>query len=236
VSPPETPSWRDLERRIVACRRCPRLVAHRERIAREKRRAFRDSPYWGRPVAGFGDHRAELLIVGLAPAAHGANRTGRMFTGDRSGEWLYDALYVAGFANRLDSTNRGDGLVLRNAFVSAIARCAPPDNRPAPDEIERCRPFLVAEIESLTRLRAVVVLGRMALDGFLAAWTEARGPLNPPRPRFRHGASFALGGRGAVTLFISYHPSQQNTFTGRLTRRMLRGVFRRAATLLAQQP
>jgi uracil-DNA glycosylase family 4 len=201
-------------------------------VAREKRRQFRDWQYWGRPVVGFGDRSAELLVVGLAPAAHGANRTGRMFTGDRSGDWLYDALHAAGFASQPESRDRSDGLALRNAFVTAIARCAPPANRPMPDEIARCRPFLVAEIERFTRLRVVVVLGRMALDGFLAAWAAAGRSLPSPRPRFRHGAICALGDGSGVTLLISYHPSQQNTFTGRLSRRMLRTVFRRAAALL----
>jgi uracil-DNA glycosylase family 4 len=226
------PSWRELERAIVHCRRCPRLVAHREAVAREKRAQYRNWDYWGRPVPGFGDHRARLLIVGLAPAAHGANRTGRMFTGDRSGDWLYDALHVAGFANRPVSTRRGDGLALRSAFVTAIARCAPPGNRPNPEEIRHCRSHLTGEIRRLSDVRVVVVLGHLALDGFLRAWAEAGRKTPSPRPRFVHGAEYDLGGE--TTLLVSYHPSQQNTFTKKLTRRMLRAVFRRARLKLSE--
>jgi uracil-DNA glycosylase family 4 len=219
-----------LERRIVDCRRCPRLVAHREAVARAKRRQYRHWAYWGRPVAGFGDHRARLLVVGLAPAAHGANRTGRMFTGDRSGEWLYRALYETGFANQPTSTDRSDGLRLRDAFVSAVARCAPPGNRPTPQEIQTCRRFLVEELRLLRELRVVVALGQVAMDGFLRAWRAAGRHVPVPRPEFRHGAVVHLD--ACTSLLASYHPSQQNTFTRRLTRPMLHAVFDHAARLL----
>lgn len=205
-------------------------MAHREEVARSKRRQFRDEPYWGRPVPGFGDHAARLLIVGLAPAAHGANRTGRMFTGDRSGDWLYAALHATGFANQPTSARRDDGLALRDAYISAIARCAPPANKPTPEEIASCRPFLVRELALLSRLRVVVCLGGLALDGFLRAWATAGRALPSPRPRFGHAAECALP--GGVILLCSYHPSQQNTFTGRLTRPMLESVFTRAHSLL----
>lgn len=215
-----------LGRRVTACRRCPRLVAHREAVARVKVARFRDWRYWGKPVPGFGDSRARLLIVGLAPAAHGANRTGRMFTGDESGRWLYRALHGAGFANQPTSERRGDGLRLRNAYVTAIGRCAPPANRPTPAEIGACRPFLVDEMRLLRHVRVVVVLGRMAHAGFLAAYGAAGRPLPRPLPRFAHGARRVLP--DGLALLCSYHPSQQNTFTGRLTRPMLARVFRTA--------
>lgn len=227
-------SWSALNHRIIRCTQCPRLVAHREQIARDRRRQFRDWEYWGRPVLGFGDHRARLLIVGLAPAAHGANRTGRMFTGDRSGDWLYDALYAAGLANQPTARDRGDGLQLRDAFVTAIARCAPPANRPTPQEIAHCQPYLVHELMLLKRLRVVVALGQLALNGFLQAWLKCGRSIPSPRPRFAHGKSYCLDDR--TTLLVCYHPSQQNTFTGRLTRRMLRGVFREAARRLDSAP
>jgi uracil-DNA glycosylase len=227
---PASGSWERLTERIVHCRRCPRLVAHREAVAREKRRQFREWEYWGRPVPGFGDRRARLLIVGLAPAAHGANRTGRMFTGDRSGDWLYAALHEAGFANQATSHERGDGLELRGAFISAVARCAPPANKPTPAEAAACRPFLVEEIERFVHLRVVVALGQVALQGFLAAWVESGRTVPKPRPRFGHGLTHRLDAR--TWLVTSYHPSQQNTFTGRLTRRMLSEVFDTARRLI----
>jgi uracil-DNA glycosylase family 4 len=227
-------SWHALNERIVACRRCPRLVAHRERVAREKRRQFRDWEYWGKPVAGFGDHRARLLIVGLAPAAHGANRTGRMFTGDRSGDWLYAALHEAGFANQATARDRDDGLELRDAFITAVARCAPPANKPAPEEAAACRPFLVEEIERLERVRVVVVLGQIALNGLLVAWAQCGRSVPKPRPGFGHGLTHRLDDR--TWLVTSYHPSQQNTFTGRLTRQMLLDVFRTARELIDRSP
>jgi len=226
-------SWARLDRAVMRCRACPRLVAHREAVARTKRRQFQGEPYWGRPVPGFGDRRARLLIVGLAPAAHGANRTGRMFTGDRSGDWLYAALHAAGFATQPTSTRRDDGLALRGAYVTAIARCAPPANKPTPAELAACRPFLVRELRLLARLRVVVCLGGLAQQGFLRAWVDAGRTVPVPRPRFGHGAECALP--GGVTLLCSYHPSQQNTFTGRLTRPMLAGVFTRARALLVER-
>ena len=220
-----------LERRLTRCRLCPRLVHHRERVAREKVARFRDWKYWGRPVPGFGDPAARLLVVGLAPAAHGGNRTGRIFTGDESGNWLYAALHRAGFASQPTSTRRDDGLRLADAFVSAVARCAPPANRLMPGEVERCRPYLLRELEVLDRLRVVVVLGGVAHAGFLAA-ERARGETVPrPAPRFAHLAEHHLP--SGLRLLCLYHPSQQNTFTGRLTRPMLDAVFARARTLLS---
>jgi uracil-DNA glycosylase family 4 len=232
-------SWAALERRVVACRRCPRLRAHCREVARVRRRAYRDERYWGRPVPSFGDPRARVLVVGLAPAAHGANRTGRMFTGDRSGEWLYAALHRAGFANRPESVSRDDGLVLDGALVSATCRCAPPGNRPTPDEIEACAGWLDREIELLTDLRVAVALGRIAWDALCRrARRLAPGEVRGPRPGFAHGAETALrlrADRPPVRLLGSYHPSQQNTFTGRLTREMLDAVFYRAAVLAARK-
>jgi uracil-DNA glycosylase family 4 len=208
-------------------------VAHRERVARERVARFRDWVYWGRPVPGFGDPAARLLVVGLAPAAHGGNRTGRIFTGDESGTWLFRALHAAGFANQPTSIVRDDGLRLLDAYVTAAGRCAPPGNRPTPAELTRCRPFLVEELELLANLRVVVVLGKIAHDGFLAA-LAARGDVVPrPRPRFGHGVEHALA--NGLRLLCSYHPSQQNTFTGRLTRPMLDAVFSRAAAVLGRR-
>ena len=226
-------SWERTERRIVSCRACPRLVEHRELVATTKRRQYLDWTYWGRPVPGFGDHNARLLVVGLAPAAHGANRTGRMFTGDRSGEWLYRALHEAGFANQPTSIDRSDGLALRNAYITAIARCAPPDNKPTPEEIDNCRPHLLAELRLLADVQVVVALGQMALNGFLQARVELGHPLPRPRPRFGHGKEHVLD--GGLVLLTSYHPSQQNTFTGKLTREMLQAVFARARELVSER-
>lgn len=208
---------------ISQCRRCPRLVEWREEVARVKRAAFATEEYWGRPVPGFGDVAARILIVGLAPAAHGANRTGRMFTGDRSGEWLYRALYRAGLANRADSLARDDGMVLRGAYITAAVRCAPPANRPTPAERDACHPFLERELALLSDLRVFVALGAFAYD-VVTGLVGRRG-----RPRFGHGVETVLGdGR---TILCSYHPSQQNTFTGKLTEPMLDAIFERAATL-----
>jgi uracil-DNA glycosylase family 4 len=199
-------------------------------VGREKVARFREWRYWARPVPGFGDPEARLLVVGLAPAAHGGNRTGRIFTGDESGNWLYAALHRAGFANQPLSRDRDDGLRLRDAFVTAVVRCAPPANRPTVEEMATCRRYLVAELRLLPRLRAVVALGKVAHDGFLAA-ERARGATLPrPLPRFGHGAEHRLA--SGVTLLSSYHPSQQNTFTGRLTRPMLDAVFARARAVL----
>jgi uracil-DNA glycosylase family 4 len=205
-------------------------VAHREAVAAAKVARFRDCDYWGAPVPGFGDPRARVLVVGLAPAAHGANRTGRMFTGDESGRWLYRALCKAGFASQATSEHRHDGLRLKDAYVTAVARCAPPANRPTPEEIAACRPFLVAEMSLLRRLEVVVVLGQVAHAGFLAAYRAAGGVVPRPAPRFGHGARFVLA--DDLLLLCSYHPSQQNTFTGRLTRPMLDRVFHTARDAL----
>ena len=204
-----------LNERIVSCRLCPRLVAYREEVARTKRRAYREETYWGRPVTGFGDLRAELLILGLAPAAHGANRTGRIFTGDRSGDFLYARLYDAGFASQPTSRNRQDGLALRGAFITATARCAPPGNKPLPVEIASCRPYLETELD-LLHPRAVLALGRIAFDGYLKLLLDRGQIRSRSKYVFRHGAAFALPG-GLPRLFAAYHPSQQNTQTGRVT-------------------
>jgi uracil-DNA glycosylase family 4 len=219
-----------LTRRLIRCRLCPRLVAHRTRVANERVARFRDQVYWGRPVPGFGDPGARVLVVGLAPAAHGGNRTGRIFTGDESGNWLYAALHRAGFANRATSVRRDDGLVLRDVWVTAAARCAPPGNRPTRGELDTCRRWLLAELALLDRLEVAVVLGRVAHDAFLAAQAVAGRRVPRPRPAFAHGAEHRLP--SGLALLCSYHPSQQNTFTGRLTRPMLDGVFTRAAALV----
>ena len=214
-----------VHRAVVACERCPRLRTYCRHVAHEKKREFRDWTYWGKPVPGFGDPRARLLIVGLAPAAHGANRTGRMFTGDSSGSWLYEALHRFGFANQARAVARDDGLALRDCYVTAAARCAPPGNKPAPAELANCRPYLEAELRLLTRVRVVVTLGRIAHDAWLraAGWW---GRLPPAaRPTFRHGAVTRLP--DGTILIASYHPSRQNTNTGRLTRRMWYAIFRR---------
>jgi len=218
-----------LQRRIIACGRCPRLVAHRERVAREKVKRYRDQEYWGKPIPSFGDPQARLLIIGLAPAAHGGNRTGRIFTGDRSGDWLYGALYEAGFANQPTSLHKNDGLVLRDCYITAAVHCAPPDNKPTPEEFSACRPYLLQELTLLRRVRVVVALGQIAFTSYLSARRELGLPLSSPLPRFGHGVTAFLGD---VTLIGSYHPSQQNTFTGRLTREMFASVFQRAKTLL----
>jgi uracil-DNA glycosylase family 4 len=215
---------------VVACRKCPRLVEHRERSAREKVRRYRQEEYWGKPIPGLGDPEARLLIVGLAPAAHGGNRTGRIFTGDRSGDFLYRALHRAGFANQPWSRHRDDGLRLRDCYIAAAVRCVPPANKPTPTEIATCRSYLVEEIRQLRRVRAVVALGRIAFDAFLKAWAEAARPLPSPRPKFAHGSATDLP--GGVRLLASYHPSQQNTQTGRLTSAMFHRIFARARRAL----
>lgn len=212
---------------MIACRRCPRLVRYRERIAHEKRRAFEEWAYWGRPVPGFGDPEAWCLVVGLAPAAHGANRTGRMFTGDRSGDWLYRALYRAGFSNQPGSTHRDDGLALRGAYITACVRCAPPANKPTPRERENCRPYLERELDVLRDVRAIIALGAFAYAHVLRILRERGAPVPRPLPRFRHGAVLDLGPAQPVVI-ASYHPSQQNTFTGKLTEAMFDAIFRTA--------
>jgi len=212
-----------ITRDVVACRKCPRLVAWREEAARERPRRYAGWEYWARPVPGFGDQEARVMVVGLAPAAHGGNRTGRIFTGDRSGDWLFRALYRAGFANQPASIRRDDGLLLTGAYVAAVVRCAPPKNRPLPEERDNCLPYLQREIAALRKVQVFVALGSFALDG-LARALGVR-----PRPRFSHGREIPLGdGR---TIVCSFHPSQQNTFTGRLTEEMFDAVFTRAREL-----
>jgi uracil-DNA glycosylase family 4 len=218
-----------LEREVTTCRRCPRLVAWREAVAVEKRAAFRDEEYWGRPVPAFGDPDARVLVLGLAPAAHGANRTGRMFTGDRSGDFLFAALYRTGFANQPVSARAGDGLALTDCFITAGVRCAPPANKPLPSEREACRSWLEAELPLLHRARVLVCLGAFAWDVALRSLGALGGGEAPrPRPRFGHLAEFPSG---RVTLLGCFHPSQQNTFTGKLTPPMIDAVFERARTL-----
>ncbi|MDQ3751954.1 MAG: uracil-DNA glycosylase [Actinomycetota bacterium] len=216
----------DLVARVVECRACPRLVAWREGVARDKRAAYAGETYWGRPVPPFGDPRARLLIVGLAPAAHGGNRTGRMFTGDRSGDWLYGSLNRTGFANQPGSSHPGDGLRLDDVYISAAVRCAPPANKPTPAERDTCRLYLEEEIALLNRVKVMVPLGGFAWDALLRTLA-----VRPPKPRFGHGVEVAVG---PYTLLGCYHPSQQNTFTGRLTQAMLDAVFTRAAALMGR--
>lgn len=218
-----------LQDEVAGCRRCPRLVEWRERVAREKRAAYRDQTYWGRPVPAFGDPQARIVVVGLAPAAHGANRTGRMFTGDRSGDWLYRALHRAGLANQSEAVHAGDGLRLHGVWVTAAVRCAPPANKPTPAERDRCAPWLHRELDLLGDMRVLVALGSFGWTQALRT-LEARGaPIPRPRPRFGHGAEVGL--EGGPALLGSYHPSQQNTFTGRLTETMFDAVWRRAKEL-----
>jgi uracil-DNA glycosylase family 4 len=214
-----------LQRQVIACTRCANLIAYCRRVAKEKRRMYRDWDYWGKPVPGFGDPRAELLILGLAPGAHGSNRTGRMFTGDRSGDFLYPALHAAGFANQPTSRDRSDGLELRNCYITAALRCAPPKNKPSPEELCNCQPFLERELELLTRVRAVLVLGRIAFDSYLRVLGKREGLPRRSSMVFSHGASFTLPA-DLPRLFCSYHPSQQNTQTGRLTPEMFQQVLR----------
>jgi len=222
VATTRTLALAELADEITSCRACPRLVAWREQVATERRAAFADEAYWGRPVPGFGDPEATIAVVGLAPAAHGANRTGRVFTGDRSGDWLYRALHRAGLANQAGSRHRDDGLVLIGAYVTAAVRCAPPANRPTPEERDRCRPFLERELELLAP-KVILALGAFAYE-VVASILGLR-----PRPPFGHGVEAAPG--GGPTVVCSFHPSQQNTFTGRLTEAMFDGVVRRAVVL-----
>ncbi len=218
-----------LEAQVIECRACPRLVAWREQVARERRASFAHEEYWGRPVPGFGDPAARVLVFGLAPAAHGGNRTGRVFTGDRSGDWLFGAMHRAGLANQPTSTGRDDGLELRDAWIAAAVRCAPPANRPTPQERDTCLPWTVRELELLPRISIVVCLGGFAWDAALRL-RAAAGLVNPrPRPRFGHDVLFDPGDR--LPLLGCFHPSQQNTFTGRLTEGMMEAVFARARAL-----
>jgi uracil-DNA glycosylase len=219
-----------LEQEIIKCRRCPRLVEWREKIARDKIRRFRNHDYWGRPVPAFGNPDAALIIVGLAPAAHGGNRTGRIFTGDRSGDWLYEALYRFDFSNQPTSTSIDDWLAVNDCLITAVLRCAPPDNKPLPEEVNNCGEFLQRELQLASRKRIVVVLGRIAFTAFLKTWQTMGGLPDHPKPEFSHGGEWELP--GGLTLIASYHPSQQNTQTGKLTRPMFHQIFRRARSIL----
>jgi uracil-DNA glycosylase len=227
------PSLSSLQRHLVRCSECPRLVEHRERIAVEKVKRYREWDYWGKPVPSFGDPEARLLIIGLAPAAHGGNRTGRIFTGDRSGDWLYGALHQAGFANQPTSVHKDDGLALHDCFITAAVHCAPPDNKPLPEEFASCRPYLLQELTLLKQVRVVVALGQIAFTAYLAARRHLSLPLPSPIPYFGHGATSTLP--YGVTLIGSYHPSQQNTFTGRLTREMFQAIFDQARMLVGRE-
>jgi uracil-DNA glycosylase family 4 len=245
-----------LQEEIINCRSCSRLVEWREKVAVEKVRRFQGEEYWGMPVPSFGDRNAKLLVLGLAPAAHGGNRTGRMFTGDRSGDWLYRALHREGFANQAISVNRQDGLQLNDCYISAVLHCAPPDNQPLPGEIRNCRPFLLREIAALKQLRVIVALGRLAFDTALTVFhhltlaeilqpvashaagsdvqknsLQQRQRIRQAKPKFAHGAESSLSNK--ITLIASFHPSQQNTFTGRLTETMLDNVFKRAREIIS---
>ena len=227
---PNLPHWlTELNREVVACTRCPRLVAYRGMIAREKRRAYRDWDYWGKPVPGFGDPEARVLVLGLAPGAHGSNRTGRPFTGDASGNFMYPVLYEAGFSNQPTAVRRDDGLRLHDLYITAAARCAPPDNKPLPQELANCAPYLERELDGLKKMKVVVALGKIAFDAYLN-FLRRRGLL-PSRKEyvFRHGACYSMAdGR---TLLASYHPSNQNTQTGKLTREMFLAIFQEARRL-----
>ena len=220
-----------LQREIVRCEHCPRLRSHCREVARKKRRAYLAWEYWGKPVPSFGDPQAHLLIIGLAPGAHGANRTGRMFTGDRSGDFLYRALYETGFASQPTSERIGDGLELRDAFITAAAHCAPPDNKPTPEEFGLCRPYLERELKLLRRVNVVVALGRLAFDAYLGILQDQGLISSRARFHFGHNTLHKFG-EERPALITSYHPSQQNTSTGRLTAEMLREVFARAAELV----
>jgi len=226
-------SFHELNTTIIACRKCPRLVAWREQVACEKRRAYRDWVYWGKPVPGFGDPAARVLVVGLAPGAHGSNRTGRMFTGDASGDFLYAALHRAGFANQPETKHRDDGLALQDMFISAVCRCAPPDNRPTPAEIANCLPYLCQEMALLSRVQVIVALGHIAFDTILRLCTDRSqgSDFESQRFHFTHGASYLLGSH-YPQLIASYHPSRQNTQTGRLTPAMFDAVWNSTLALL----
>jgi uracil-DNA glycosylase family 4 len=222
----------ELNQAVVRCRKCPRLVRWREQVAENPPRRYQGESYWAKPLPGFGDPKARLLIVGLAPAAHGGNRTGRIFTGDRSGDWLYGTLHAFGFSSQPNSGHRNDGLQLKDCYITAAVRCAPPGNKPLPAEFDRCRPYLVHELKLLKHARVVVALGKIAFDSFLKACRENGGVIPKPRPEFGHGSFVPLG--DSLVLLGSYHPSQQNTFTGKLTREMFDAVFKKAKALLQQ--
>jgi uracil-DNA glycosylase family 4 len=224
-------SIRKLVDEIVVCTKCPRLTAYRQQVARIKRRAYRDCEYWGRPVPPFGDPHARLLVIGLAPAAHGGNRTGRIFTGDRSGDFLFRALYETGFASQPESVSRNDGLVLTDAYITAAVRCAPPHNKPLPEEFRNCRPYLEREIDLLKNVRAIVALGKIAFDSYLTILRDRGVIRSRAAYAFGHGAEHRLA-KGSPVLIASYHPSQQNTSTGKLTAAMLREVFERARRVI----
>jgi uracil-DNA glycosylase family 4 len=221
-----------IQRRVIACRRCPELVTYREAVAREKRRAYRDHEYWGKPVPAFGDPLARVVLVGLAPGAHGSNRTGRMFTGDASGEWLYRALHRAGFANQARQVDRNDGMELHDALITAAVRCAPPGNKPTTDQRAACLPYLEAELAVMRDVRVIVTLGKIADDG-VHRIVKASGTYRSPRAPFKHGAEthITLPASPNATILASYHPSQQNTNTGVLTEAMLDAIFARASRL-----
>jgi len=229
------PNWlKVLNAEVIACTRCPRLVAYREQVAREKRRAYRDCDYWGKPVPGFGDPNAAVLILGLAPGAHGSNRTGRPFTGDASGNFMYPVLHETGFANQPTATACGDGLILTNLYITAAARCAPPDNKPLPEELANCAQFLERELEGLKNLRVIVALGRIGFDSYLNYLKREKLIAGKRDYEFRHGAEYRMpDGR---ILLASYHPSNQNTQTGKLTRAMFVEIFRKARRLVDKQP
>jgi uracil-DNA glycosylase family 4 len=225
-----TEKWQSLETEIISCRKCPRLVSWREEVAKKRKRAFMDWTYWGKPVPGFGDPRARLLVVGLAPGAHGSNRTGRMFTGDASGEFLYAALNRAGFANQSTSFNRQDGLELHDVWITAVCRCAPPDNKPARPEVLNCRPYLLQEIELLSGFEGIVALGRIAFDNVLEIYRRKGSKVF--QLKFAHGGFYRLGEK-LPWLMASFHPSRQNTQTGRLTPAMFDQVWNKAHNLLS---
>jgi uracil-DNA glycosylase family 4 len=222
-------SLENIEQELISCRRCPRLVEWREEVARVKRKAYHDQDYWGKPVPGFGDPDARILVLGLAPGAHGSNRTGRMFTGDGSGNFLYPALFRAGFASQAEATTRGDGLVLKDIFISAVCRCAPPENKPTREEISNCLPWLELEMQALPRLQGVVVLGKIALDGLLKLPDYA----SLPKKQFLFGHDrFYASQSGLLWILCSYHPSLQNTQTGRLTADMFDQIWQQAKSML----
>ncbi|NPA30689.1 MAG: uracil-DNA glycosylase [Chloroflexi bacterium] len=230
-------AWEALNAQIEHCQRCPRLVQWRGEVARVRRRAYRDWDYWGRPVPGFGDRQARVLVVGLAPGAHGANRTGRMFTGDASGDFLYAALHRAGFANQPTATHRGDGLALRDMYITAVVRCVPPKNRPTAAEVRACLPYLATEVRLLQpTLRVAVALGRIAWDGLLRVYREHLGYTQLPRLPFGHAVVYPSPGPGLPAFVASYHPSRQNTQTGRLTPAMFDAVWQAVRQMLGDQP